>query len=1025
MIDRIIAFSLSQRLFVAILALVVFGLGIRSYNALPIDAFPDVSPIQVKMIMKADGMTPDEIESRITTPLELAILGIPHQNMVRSISKYGLCDVTIDFEDGTDIYWARQQVNERLSAIAEDLPSSVSGGLAPISTPLSDILMFTIESESLSLSDKRSLLDWVIAPKIRTISGVADLNALGGKVKTYEVVPDLELMRSQGIPLEMLIRSLEQNNLNDGAGRLSQGVESILVRTVGRIGTIEDISSIPVTRKNGKVVSVGDLARVEIGFISRSGFVTKNGIGETVQGLVLALKGVDTEQVLHDVKAELKRIETTLPEGVKLDVFYDRSKLVTLATDTVKNALFEAIVMIGIILLLFLGNVASAFSVAIILPFALLMSFIAMEYFGLSANLMSLGGLAIAIGMLVDSAVVMVEHIVAELGEKEAQTRSKMQTILHASKEVAPSIVTGVLIIVIVFLPLLTLEGLEGKLFKPVALSIVFALVSSLILALSFIPMVSTFLLSIKEEKDSFVVRGLKRGYLPVLTYCLTHQKRIYALLVVLIIASVYMYTHIGKTFMPTMDEGNTIIGIEMIPSISIEESKNLNLKIQEALLRDVPEIKSIIARTGSDELGLDPMGLNDTDTFLVLEPQEKWRHHDKEWVLNEMRKVLNNFPGVEYSFTQPIEMRVSEMLTGARGDLAVSVYGSDSAILERIAQQIKALLEVTKGSIDVYKPANDGVHYLQIAYKQKALGLYGVDQNEIALFLKTLVTGMRVGIVQENLRRIDLVVKADRHYQQSLSKIENLFYTLEDGSSIPMSELVDVELVEGPVLIEHEKGMRKSVIQSSVEGRDLVGFVDEIRNAIETTITIPSGYYVEYGGEFKNQQRASQRLMLIIPISIFFIFILLFMSFQSIKQALVVLFNIPLALIGGIAGLYFTGAYLSVPASVGFIALLGIAILNGVVLVNYFNALMAQGMTLHESVIQGGLRRIRPVMMTAIIAALGLVPFLFATGPGSELQKPLAIVVVNGLISSTFLTLILLPMLYTLAKRSEEKIMK
>jgi len=1021
MIDRIIAFSLSQRLFVAILALVVFGLGIKSYNNLPIDAFPDVSPIQVKMIMKADGMTPDEIESRITTPLELAVLGIPNQTMVRSISKYGLCDVTIDFEDGVDIYWARQQVSERLNAVEEDLPKNISGGLAPISTPLSDILMFTVESDTMSLTEKRSLLDWVIAPKIRTISGVADLNALGGKVKTYEVIPDLELMRSQGITLETLIHSLEQNNLNDGAGRLTQGVESILVRTVGRIGTIEDIINIPVTRKNAKVISVGDLARVEIGSIARSGFVTKNGESEAVQGLVLALKGVDTERVLRDVKAELSNIEMSLAEGTKLEVFYDRSKLVTLATDTVKKALLEAIIMIGIVLLLFLGNFASAFSVAIILPFALLMSFIAMEYFGLSANLMSLGGLAIAIGMLVDSAVVMVEHIVSELGESKAKNRSKMETILHAAKAVAPSIVTGVLIIVIVFLPLMTLEGLEGKLFKPVALSIVFALVSSLILALTFIPMVSTLLLKVREEKDSFVVRHLKAMYLPVLTYCLKHQKVVYSFLLVLVLASSYMYTQIGKTFMPTMDEGNTIIGIEMIPSISLNESKNLNLKIQEVLMRDVVEIESIIARSGSDELGLDPMGLNDTDTFLVLKPQSEWQGKSKADVLNEMRQVLDNFPGIEYSFTQPIEMRVSEMLTGARGDLAVSVYGSDSKKLEAIAQDVKKILLKTEGSIDVYKPANAGMQYLQIEYKQTALGLYGVDQNQIALFLKTLVTGTQVGVVQENLRRINLMVKADKTYQNSLSKIENLFYTLEDGSSIPISELVDIKLVEGPVLIEHEKGMRKSVIQSSVEGRDLVGFVDEVRQKIESSITMPAGYYIEYGGEFKNQQRAAQRLMLIIPISIFFIFILLFMSFQSIKQALIVLFNIPLALIGGVAGLYFTGEYLSVPASVGFIALLGIAILNGVVLVNYFNALILQGMSLKEVVIEGALRRVRPVMMTAIIAALGLVPFLFATGPGSELQKPLAIVVVSGLVSSTFLTLILLPMLYNLIQTKKE----
>ncbi len=1022
MIEKLITFALSQRLFVMILALVVFGLGVRSYQNLPIDAFPDVSPIQVKVIMKADGMTPGEIESRITTPIEMAILGIPNQNIVRSKSKYGLCDVTIDFKDGTDIYWARQQVSERLNAVMEELPPSVSGGLAPISTPLSDILMFTIESPTLSLQEKRSLLDWVIAPKIRTISGVADLNALGGKVKTYEVVPDLELMRSQGITLDRLMQALEQNNLNDGAGRMTQGVESILVRTVGRIERIDDIAKIPVLRKGSQVITVDDIARIEIGNIARSGFVTKDGKGEAVQGLVLALKGVDTAKVLSEVKRALSDIEATLPEGTKLDVFYDRSTLVTLATDTVKKALVEAVGMIALILILFLGNFASALSVAIILPFALLMSFIAMEYFGLSANLMSLGGLAIAIGMLVDSAVVMVEHIGAELGHKGLAPREKLTVILRSAKEVAPSIVTGVLIIVIVFLPLLTLQGLEGKLFKPVALSIVFALASSLILALTFIPVIATFLMRIREEREAWIVVQLKRLYHPLLQWCLGHAKSVAAVIALLILMSGYMYTQIGKTFMPTMDEGNIIIGVEMIPSISLDESKNLNLKLQEALLKNVPEIRSIIARTGSDELGLDPMGLNDTDTFLVLSPRSEWRVPDKNWLLAQMREVFDNFPGIESSFTQPIEMRVSEMLTGARGDLAVSIFGAENGTLETIAQQIKKILEATRGSIDVYKPANNGMQYLQITYKPTALGLYGVDQSTMALYLKTLVTGTRVGVVQEELRRIDLMVRADRNYQESLSKIENLFYTLDDGSAIPITELVDIELVEGPVMVVHEKGMRKSVVQCSVEGRDLVGFVDEVHAQIESQIGLPAGYSIEYGGEFENQQRASMRLMLIIPIAIFFIFILLFMSFQSIRQALIVLVNIPLALIGGIAGLYFTGEYLSVPASVGFIALLGIAILNGVVLVNYFNALVARGSTVCDAVVQGSLRRLRPVMMTAIIAALGLVPFLFATGPGSELQRPLAIVVVNGLVSSTFLTLILLPMLYRWAESRAQR---
>lgn len=1016
MIERIIHFALTQRLFVFMVALVVLGFGVRSYQQLPIDAFPDVSPVQVKVIMKADGMTPGEIESRITTPVEMALLGIPHQVMTRSKSKYGLCDITIDFDEQTDIYWARSQVAERLSGVMESLPQGARGGMAPISTPLSEILMFTIESPSLSLMEKRTLLDAVIAPKIRTINGVADLNALGGQVKSYEVIPDMARLRALGISLRDLMYALEQNNLNDGAGRITQGVESILVRSVGRIERLEDIAEIALMRKGDGVITVGDVARIEIGHVARSGFVTKDGKEEAVQGLVLALRGVDTQQVLSEVKQTLLELEESLPKETKLEVFYDRSELVTLSTDTVKKALLEAVVMIVLVLLLFLGSASSAIAVAVILPFALLMSFIVMDYFGLSANLMSLGGLAIAIGMLVDSAVVMVEHIGAELSRQSG--KSRMMVVGLAAKAVAPSIVTGVLIIVIVFLPLLTLEGLEGKLFRPVALSIVFALLSALVLSLTLIPLMSALLLRGGDEHDTRVVRGLKALYVPLLRRVLGRPGALFGVLGVLVGLTLYMYTQVGKTFMPTMDEGSMIIGIEMTPSISMDESRALNFKLQQTLMREVPEIRSIIARSGSDELGLDPMGLNDTDTFLVLKPRSEWRVADKEWLQEQMRQVLESFPGIEGSFTQPIEMRVSEMLSGARGDLAVSVYGTDQQQIERLAGKVKEILEQTQGSVDVYKPANEGVQYLQIAYKPRALGLYGVDQNALALYLKTLITGTQVGVVQEGLRRIDLMVRGDAPYQRSIERIKTLFYTLENGESIPISELVNIELVEGPVMIEHEQGLRKSVVQCNIEGRDLVGFVDEVRHAIETKLELPSGYFIGYGGEFENQQRASARLAMIVPIAIVLIFVLLFVSFGSMRQALIVLLNIPLALIGGVAALYLSNTYLSVPASVGFIALLGIAILNGVVLVNYFNALVAEGMALREAIETGAMRRLRPVMMTAIIAALGLVPFLFATGPGSELQRPLAIVVIGGLVSSTLLTLIVLPVLYRMVMR-------
>jgi len=1011
--NKIIGFALAQRLFFSLLAIVILGFGIKAYTELPVDAFPDISPTQVKIIMKSSGMTPAEIESRIVVPVEMKMVGIPYETMMRSISKYGLCDITIDFEDGTDIYWARQQVSERLADIRGELPANMEGGLAPISTPLSDILMFTIESGRLSLEEKRSLLDWIISPKIRSVSGVAEVNALGGKVKTYEVVPDLNKMRTMGITLEQIFHTLEKNNQNDGAGRVSQGVESILVRSVGQLKNLSDIKTLPVGKSADKVITLGDVATVKFGYLTRAGFVSKNGQGEAVQGLVLGLKGANTDIVLEKVKEEIKKLEPMLPGDTKIDIFYDRSDLVNLATNTVKKALYEAIVLIMVILLVMLGNLASALSVALILPFALLMSFIAMQYFGLTANLMSLGGLAIAIGILVDSAVVVVEHITAELGNPKYKRLRKPHIIYTATVEMAPSIITGVLIIIIVFMPLLSLEGLEGKLFRPVALSIIFALFSSLILALTLIPVLSSFILSKRPDKESVLIKLLTKWYRPILLFSLRHIKGTILAVLVLFGGSLYLASKTGKTFMPTMDEGSIIIGMEMLPSISLEESLVLNLKLQKKLLASVPEIKDIIARTGSDELGLDPMSLNDTDTFLVLKNKEEWREPSKEYVIEEIRKVLDEFVGIEYGFTQPIEMRVSEMLTGVRGDLAIGIFGSDNDQLEKIAQQIKTLLETIAGSSDVYKKANEGVEYFELEFDKKAMAYYDISQQEINDFLKVMVTGVQAGIIQEGMRRIDLMVKGDANLQNSLDKIQKLYYPLKNGNSVPLGNFVKFISNAGPVQIEHEHGYRKTIVQTNVEGRDLVSFVEEAKIKIGKEVKLPAGYYLTYGGEFENQQRAAARLAIIVPLALFLVFILLFVSFGSLTQASIVLINVPLALIGGFIGLYLSGEYMSVPASVGFIALLGIAVLNGVVLVNYFNYLIKNGTKLKDAVIEGSIKRLRPVLMTAAIAAFGLLPLLFATGPGSEIQRPLAIVVINGLISSTLLTLIILPILY------------
>ena len=1013
MSEKLVSFALSQRVLVLLLAFGILFFGALSMSKLPVDAYPDVAPTQVKIILKSPGMTPVEMESRVTIPIEQNMQSIPKQTIVRSLSKYGLCDITIDFEDGVDIYWARQQIAQRLSEVKDDLPANVTGGLAPITTPLGEVLMFTIESDTLDLMQKRTLLDWVINRRIKSIDGVADTNALGGYVKTYEIVPSFAKMKQYKMTMSMLEDALRVNNQNDGIGRLSIGEQSLFVRSEGRLKNIADVGQLIIKQVDGTNIRVSDIAEVRIGSLTRAGFVTKDGKEEAVQGLILSRKGEDTLAVLNRVKAEIKSIEKDLPAGTSINIFYDRSDLVGKAINTVSMALLEAMVLIIIILFVFLGNFASAFSVAVILPFSAMMTFIAMNYFGISANLMSLGGLAIAIGMLVDAGVVMVENIGEALADEKNKAKAKMQIVLDSAKEVASPVFTGILIIIIVFLPLLTLEGLEGKLFVPVALSIVYALTSSLILALTFIPVVSYFVLQQKPHAKVRLMVFLENGYSKVLDFVLVRQKSIFLIALVVWLLAVGAYTQVGKTFMPELDEGNVIIGIEKNPSISLESSRDIDLKVQEAIMREVPEVLSIVARGGSDEIGLDPMGLNDTDTFLVLKPKEEWRVPSNEWLLDQFRVVLDEFVGIEYGFTQPIAMRISEMLSGSRGDIVINIYGEDNKKLDAIAKEIADITKEIEGSSDVYKKANEGVAYWRVEFKDSAMARYGVSRSELSYYLQSAINGIEVGIIQEELRRIPLMIKGSASMQTSMDKNVNLPFVLSDGTSVELNELVEFKMTQGPVQIDHENSMRKSLVQTNVLGRDLVGFVDELSAKIDAKIELPQGYFINYAGEYQNQQRAAARLSFIVPLSIVLVFILLLMTFNSSLQAFLVLLNIPFALIGGVFGLYFTGEYLSVPAIVGFIALMGIAVLNGVVMVNYFNAIKGTVKDSLEVVKLGSLRRLRPVLMTAFIAALGLLPMLFATGPGSEIQKPLAIVVINGLVSSTFLTLVLLPILY------------
>ena len=1014
MLSRLVQFALAQRAFLLILTALLAGFGWYAFRQLPIDAFPDVASTQVKIILKAAGMTPEEVESRIAVPIETEMLGIPKQSMLRAVVKYGIVDITLDFADGTDIYWARQQVAERLSGIMADLPSGLEGGMAPITTPLGEMFQFTVDNPSMSLMERKALLDWVIRPALRTVPGVADVNVLGGTTRSYEVVPDPLRMAAAGLSVAELRTRIEANNRNDGAGRLREGGEVLLVRSEGNIRSLDDLRAIVVSNRNRVPTRIGDVAEVRIGELTRSGVVTDSGKAEAVEGLVLGLAGANAKQVVHGVEQKLAEIQPGLPQGTTLRVFYNRAALVEKAVGTVSEALLEAIVLVLVLLGVFLGNLRAALTVAAVLPLAALSTFILMRQVGMSANLMSLGGLAIAIGMLVDAAVVVVENVVQHLAHDPSAGKLPRQHIIYrAVREVAAPVTSGILIIIMVFLPLLTLQGLEGKFFVPVALTIVFALAASLLLSLTVIPVLASLFLKEVKHEDPWLPRQLLRLYAPLLEWAFTHQRVVIGGAMGLLVLSAGLYTTVGKTFIPTMDEGDIVVGIEKLPTVSLEESAALDLKIQQAIMQAVPEVTGIVARAGSDEIGLDPMGLNQTDTFLILKPRAAWRMDSKEGLLVELRKVLDTLPGVKYSFTQPIDMRVSEMIIGVRGDIAVKIFGPDLATLNALAEQVVASVKSVRGNQDVYTVVNDGVQYLRVKVDRLAAGNFGISAEDIQEALRQHIEGVRAGTVIEDNRRTPIVIRGPENLRTSPGDFANLRITAPSGESVPLTSVATLDRVAGPVKIDRELGSRYSVVIANVTGRDLVGFVAEAKQKITAQVKLPEGYRIRWGGQFENQQRAAARLTLVTPLALGLIFVLLFSSFRSVRQALLVLSNIPFALVGGVMALWLTGEYLSVPAAVGFIALLGIAVLNGVVMVSYFNQLHTEGLPIAQCVRVGAKRRLRPVLMTATITAFGLIPLLFASGPGSEIQRPLAIVVIGGLITATVLTLVLLPLLY------------
>ena len=1016
MLNSLIKFSLTQRLFVSIFAILAMFIGVKSWLEIPVDAFPEISPTQVKIVLKLPGMNALEIESQVTRIIETELLGIPSQEMLRSTTKYSITDITIDFKDGTDIYWARQQVNERLVNILPSLPANVSGGMAPMSTPLSEVFMFTVENSALSLTEKREILDWQIRPLLRTVPGVADVNSLGGFVKTYEIIPDILLMQQYNISFNDIESVISATNQNNGIGRLIKGNDTLILRTEGKYKNIDSIKETVIKINENKVIRLNDIALVKVGSLTRYGAVTKDG-KETTQGLIIALKNSNTAQVVTEVKSKLKMIETSLPQGTTINVFYDRSNLINTAISTITYALGQAVILVIVLLAIFLGDIRSSLVVSLSLPMAALMTFVLMKQFNLSANLMSLGGLVIAIGMLVDSSVVIVENIVNRL--ENNQHLPRLHVIFRACKEVAAPVFSGTVIIIIVFSPLLMLSGLEGKLFTPVALTIAFAMLSALLLSLSVIPILASLLLKNEAIGQPKLVIFLQKIYVKTLTMTMIKPKALVFISLSVLIISLLLFKDLGKSFMPVLDEGDIIVQLEKSPSISLSSSVDIDEQVEQALLTNIPEIVQIVARTGSDELGLDPMGLNETDIFMELAPKSEWRFNTKNELIEDIRKTLIKFPGMNMGFTQPIQMRVSEMLTGGTGDISIKVFGNDISTLAALVEKIAFLANEIEGAADVQMAIIEGGKYVNIKLIKEVASQFELSTQQLSHLLTSQLEGLQTSSLLEGNRSIPIVfngVKSNslNHTEiSSLAALKQKLILMPNNSLLPLEQIAEITFKTGPLLIEREKGNRFASVSVNVFNRDVVSYVDELNNKINDNVQFPSGYTLSFGGEFENQQRATKNLLILIPISLLLIFIILFTTFNSTTKSTLIIANIPFALMGGIIALYVSNEYLSVPASVGFIALLGVAVLNGIVMISYFEQTKLSSKNLAKRVIDGAKRRLRPVLMTATTAMFGLLPLVFATGPGAEIQKPLAIVVIGGLITSTITTLYLLPIFY------------
>jgi len=1021
MIDRLIGASLRNRSLVVVGVFILAGLGIWSFVGLPIDAFPDVTNIQVEVLSSAPGMSPLEVEKFVTHPVEMAMRGLPRLTQLRSVSRFGLSVITAVFEDGTDIYFARQNVHERLSEARETVPPGAEITMGPVSTAMGEIYQYTlegpipaVEAELVQyLTDLRTIQDWTLAPLLKSVPGVNEINSFGGYIRQFQVTADPDRLLKYDLSLDDLAEALRKNNLNVGGNILQQGSVQYLVRGIGLLQSAEDIGNVVLKSEGGTPVFVRDVAEARPGQAVRQGAAVKDGIGEAVGGVIMMLRGANGREVVSMVEKRVAEINAGnfLPEGVKIVPYYKRSDIIRDSLHTVSEAMIIGSLLVVFVLYLFLRSFRGAFIVVLALPLAALFTFIMMRLFGLSANLMSLGGLAISIGMIIDATIIQVENVQRHLVEAGTAAR-KLSTVARAVLEVRKPSIFGETIITLTFIPIIALQGIEGKMFFPLAFTHVIALFGSLILSLLVIPALCFLVLKAHREKRIIVIEAAKKAYLPFLRWALGHRAVLLLVSAALLVGALLLIPRLGTEFMPIMDEGAFDMDFQFLPGISLAESIEVSRKVEKRLM-EFPELVTIVGKTGQTGIAIEARGVEKTGYVGVLKPRRDWTTaRTREELTEKMREAMTAFPGIAFSFSQPIACRIDEIVAGTRAQLIIKVFGEDLEVMQTKATEIATVLRRMRGTSDLVVETVAGQPYVSVRPDRAKIARHGINVADVQAVVETAVGGKTITRIYEGERYFDLQLRYPQNRRDSVERIGDILVRAPDGVRIPLSQLAAISMSEGPVQISRESGQRRIGVECNITGRDLGGFVAEARRSVGQNVRLPEGYYLTWGGQFENQQRAMRRLAVILPATIGFILLLLFLTFDSLRLAFLVLMNLPFALIGGVASLYLSGLYLSVPASVGFIALFGIAVLNGIVLVSYITQLRDEGRPLREAILKGCANRLRPVLMTATITIFSLAPLLFAQGPGSEIQRPLAVVVVGGLVTSTLMTLLVLPVL-------------